>query len=119
MKRRINEEARVQHMLNAIIEIQEFVSNTVYEEYLQDRKLQLALTRLIEIIGEASNHVAEETKNRFSEIEWRVLTGIRNVIVHEYFGIDYDIIWVVIQKDIPLLRIKLEQLLSQLNKDSD
>lgn len=84
-----------------------------------DRKLQLALTRLIEIIGEAANHVAEETKNRFSEVEWRVLTGIRNVIVHEYFGIDYDIIWVVIQRDIPMLRFKFEQLLLQLNKDSE
>lgn len=119
MKKRLTEQARVQHMLNAIIEIQEFVNDTVYEEYLNDRKLQLALTRLIEIIGEASNHVAEETKNRFSEIEWRVLTGIRNVIVHEYFGIDYDIIWAVIQQDIPLLRVKLEQLLLQLNKDSE
>jgi uncharacterized protein with HEPN domain len=83
-------------MLNAIVEIEEFTANTDYEEYLRDRKLQLALTRLIELIGEASNHVTEETKIRFTDIEWRVLTGIRNVIVHEYFGIDYDIIWAVI-----------------------
>lgn len=106
-------------MLDAIIEIQEFVNNTDYDEYLHDRKLKLALTRLIELIGEAANHVAEETKSRFSEVEWRVLTGILNVIVHEYFGIDYDIIWLVIQRDIPLLRFKLEQLLIQLNKDSE
>lgn len=104
-------------MLNAIIEIQEFVANTVYDDYLLDRKLQLALTRLIEIIGEASNHVTQETKNDFTDIEWRVLNGIRNVIVHEYFGIDYDIIWAVIQKDIPLLRVKLEHVLQQFNKE--
>lgn len=96
MKKRLTEKARIQHMLNAIVEIEEFTANTDYEEYLRDRKLQLALTRLIELIGEASNHVTEETKIRFTDIEWRVLTGIRNVIVHEYFGIDYDIIWAVI-----------------------
>jgi uncharacterized protein with HEPN domain len=107
MKKRMNEQVRVQHMLNAIVEIQEFANDTVYDEYLHDRKLQLALTRLIEIVGEASNHITEESKNRFSEIEWRVLTGIRNIIVHEYFGIDYDIIWAFIQKDIPLLRLNL------------
>ncbi|GAB3692574.1 DUF86 domain-containing protein [Spirosoma flavus] len=119
MKKRISEQVRVQHMLNAVTEIQEFVENTVYEDYILDRKLQLALTRLIEIIGEASNHVSEDTKSRFTDIEWRVLTGIRNVIVHEYFGIDYDIIWAVIQQDMPLLRAKLEHLLEHLNKESE
>ena len=119
MKKQLNEQVRIQHMLSAIAEIQEFAATTKYDEYLIDRKLQLALTRLIEIIGEASNHVTEETKNRFTDIEWRVLTGIRNVIVHEYFGIDYDIIWAVIQQDIPPLRVKLEFLLQQFNKESE
>ncbi|GAB3993760.1 DUF86 domain-containing protein [Spirosoma daeguense] len=119
MKKRISEQARIKHMLDAITEIQEFVEGTVYEDYLADRKLQLAVTRLIEIIGEASNHVSEDIRNRFTNIEWHILTGIRNVIVHEYFGIDYDIIWTVIQQDIPQLRTKLEYLLEHITKESE
>ncbi|GAB4034937.1 hypothetical protein GCM10028809_42210 [Spirosoma gilvum] len=69
MKKQLNEQVRIQHMLNSIAEIQSFAANTDYENFLLDRKLQLALTRLIEIIGEASNHISEETKNRFTDIE--------------------------------------------------
>ena len=75
-------------MVEAARQIEEFMAGIDHETFQQDRKLRLAITRLIEIIGEASNHVREETKVAFSDVEWRVLYGIRNVLVHEYFGVD-------------------------------
>jgi uncharacterized protein with HEPN domain len=102
-------------MLNAVRQIQDFTAETTYDQYQQDLKLRLALTRLIEIVGEASNRISNETKALFTDIEWNVLYGIRNVLAHEYFGIDYDIIWITIQKDIPTLRFRLENMVLHLN----
>lgn len=101
MKKRISELARVQHMVEATRQIEEFMESVDNDTFQQDRKLRLAVTRLNEIIGEASNHVLEETKLAFPDMEWRVLYGIRNVLVHEYFGVDDEIIWAVTQRDVP------------------
>ena len=101
-------------MVEAAQQIEEFMEGVDHETFQQDRKLRLAITRLIEIIGEASNHVREETKLEFPNVEWRVLYGIRNVLVHEYFGVDDEIIWAVTQRDIPVLRVQLDEMLLQL-----
>ena len=89
-----------------------FTKDVGYEEYLADYILILAVVKLIENIGEASNGISLKTVNRFSEIEWDVLKGIRNVLVHEYFGIDYELIWNSIQENIPELKLKIEIALS-------
>lgn len=61
--------------------------------------------------GEASNHISEETKNSFSTIEWQQIVGMRNVFVHEYFGIDSTLVWEIIEKDIPDLKNKVKGIL--------
>lgn len=116
MKSELGDKARIGHMLEAIIYIQEFTDGVTYEQYLADIKLRLALTRLVEIIGEASNHVSENTKSLFTTVEWDRLRGVRNIIVHEYFGIDYETIWSAIKKDVPSLRRKLDNVLEELDK---
>jgi uncharacterized protein with HEPN domain len=115
MKKSITESARVQHLIDASREILNFVDGMNYDAYREDRKTQLAITRLIEIIGEASTHISEDTKISFPTIDWRVLKGIRNIIVHEYFGINYELIWIVTQQDIPALCVELEEILIRLN----
>jgi uncharacterized protein with HEPN domain len=62
----------------------------------------------MEIIGEASNHISDEIKTKFSEIEWSQITGMRNVFVHEYFGIDTKLVWEIIKNDIPDLKEKVQ-----------
>jgi len=61
----------------------------------------------MEIIEEASNHISEETKTQFSEIEWRQIIGMRNIFVHEYFGIDSILVWEIIKHDLPDLKEKV------------
>ena len=73
--------------------------------------MKFAVVRLIEIIGEASTALSDELKDEYCNIEWSVLKGIRNIVVHEYFGINYTIIWSSIQKDIPPLKNKLLNIL--------
>ena len=65
---------------------------------------RFACIKQMEIIGEASNHISEEVKDRFSEVEWGQIVGMRNVFVHEYFGIDLKLVWEIIRQDIPELK---------------
>ena len=90
MKSSISDKIRLQHILDAINSILIFTKDIDYNTYMADYKLRLALVKLIEIIGEASNGLSTEAIRRVPDIEWSILAGIRNVLVHEYFGIDYE-----------------------------
>ena len=69
--------------------------------------MRFACIKQMEIIGEASNHISTETKERFSTIEWDQIIGMRNVFVHEYFGVDSSLVWEIIKNDLPDLKTKI------------
>jgi uncharacterized protein with HEPN domain len=77
----------------------------------QDRLLNLALTRLIEIIGEAANRVPEEIQSQYPELPWLQMIAARNRLIHGYDNIDFDILWAIIKNDLPTLIIQLENIL--------
>lgn len=77
----------------------------------QDRLLNLALTRLVEIIGEAANRVPEEVQAKYPELPWLQMIGARNRLIHGYDSVDFDILWVIIEKDLPVLINQLEGIL--------
>lgn len=79
---------RLQHILDAIEEIENYTANQDLKDFLKNSMMRFACIKQMEIIGEASNHISEETKNRFSDVEWSQIIGMRNIFVHEYFGID-------------------------------
>jgi uncharacterized protein with HEPN domain len=78
--------------------------------------MRFASVKQIEIIGEAANHISDETKEKFSEIQWRQITGLRHVLVHEYFGIDSRLIWQIIVDDIPSLKINIKEVLLSISE---
>ena len=73
--------------------------------------LRHTLVRLLEIIGEASNNLTIELKNEFSNVEWSALKGLRNVLAHEYFGVDYELVWNLIIDQVPDLKRKVNKIL--------
>lgn len=73
----------------------------------ENSMMRFACIKQMEIIGEASNHISEEVKNRFSEIEWLQIVGMRNVFVHEYFGVDTRLVWEIIKSDLPEFKAKI------------
>jgi uncharacterized protein with HEPN domain len=83
------------------------------DDVLSNKILCRAIERSLEIIGEASKRVDEEFRALHSHIEWRKMAGTRDRLIHDYFGVDYDILWDIIINKLPDLQIHLEELLSE------
>ena len=115
MKGKISDKQRLQHILEAIEEIEDYIADVAFDAFLKNSMMRFASIKQIEIIGEAANYISEETKNKFSEIEWRQITGMRHILVHEYFGVDDHLIWQVIINDLPELKIEVQNVISAIN----
>ncbi len=79
------------------------------DDFLMDETLKRAFVRSIEIIGEASKKVSPQLKERHTEFEWRAIAGMRDRLVHDYLGVDYDIVWDVVLNKVPFLCKKVER----------
>ena len=111
MKGSIGDRQRLLHMLESISEIEKYIEGKSFDVFIENSMLRFASVKQIEIIGEAANHISEEVKNRFTDIQWRQITGLRHVIVHEYFGVDNRLVWQIIIEDIPVLKSKIKEVL--------
>ncbi len=92
---------------DAIRLAQEFTEGMTRDEFLQDLKTQSAVVRQLEIIGEACGHVSRATRHAYPEIPWGEVIATRNVLIHEYFGVDPETVWMTIQEDLPVLEERL------------
>lgn len=103
-------------ILNSINDIEDFIRNMRFEDFKKDKKTINAVVRSIEIIGEATKNIPKTLKNKHREIPWKKMAGIRNKLIHEYFGIDIEILWKTITEDIPPLKIFIQNILESLNR---
>ena len=104
---------RIHHMLDAAMEILEFSKGKNREDLDSDRKLNLSLVHLLEIIGEAAVGVTKEFRDQYPEIPWKVIVGMRNRLIHGYFDIDLDIVWKTVNEEIPFLVEELEKIIGK------
>jgi uncharacterized protein with HEPN domain len=88
-------------IINCCNNIYEYVGIYSYDEFINDKKTIDAVIRNFEIIGEASKMISEEIKTNNPLIEWRMMSDFRNILIHEYFGIDYEVVWKSIKESIP------------------
>ncbi len=114
MRGKFGDKIRLQHILDAILEIEDYMQNTNFEDFMQNSMMRFACIKQMEIIGEAGNHVSDETKANFSTIEWAQIISMRNVFVHEYFGVDSGLVWEIIKNDIPDLKVKIIRILDSI-----
>jgi uncharacterized protein with HEPN domain len=114
MKNSLGDSARMRHIRDAISEIQAYIKSTDFEEFTRDSMKKYATVKQLEIIGEAATHLSEGTREKYSEIEWREITGLRNILIHEYFGIDEHIVWEIITEDVPKLKDHVTEILKEL-----
>jgi len=114
MHDRLGDKVRLVHILEAIQEIENYVDGVSMEDFWSNSMRYNATLRQLEIIGEASNRLSESIYQNYPLIPWRRLNGLRNVIIHEYFGIDDKMIWNIIQINLKQLKPEIQDIITKL-----
>lgn len=95
----------------AIKRIENYTVKMSYQDFFQDIKTQDAVIRNLEIIGEAVKNLSDKLKKKHTDVDWKNMAGMRNKIIHFYFGVNWEIVWDVIQKRLPGIKHKIETIL--------
>lgn len=104
----------LEDILQSITKIEEYTKNFTYEEFREDEKTIDAVVRNFEIIGEAVNNIPKSLKEEYPHVEWKEAVGFRNVMIHEYFGVDTDAVWETVNNNLPAFKEKISNV-----KDSE
>jgi uncharacterized protein with HEPN domain len=100
-------------IIESIEKIFRYTEGMSFEDFSSDEKTMDAVVRNFEIIGEAANRVEEDLKKKYSKVEWRRIIGLRNRIVHEYFGIDFNIVWMIIEENLKTFKAEIEEIIGE------
>jgi uncharacterized protein with HEPN domain len=101
----------LRHILDEAEYLTDRTQDLTKEDFLGDDTVKRAFVRSLEIIGEAVKRVPDEIRNKYAEIEWKAIAGMRDKLIHDYFGVDYDIVWDAVISKIPPLKEKIQEIL--------
>lgn len=97
----------LQDILDAIADIEMFTAEVDFEAFRHNKEKVLAVVKAIEILGEAVKKIPEDIRSLYPQIPWKAIAGMRDVLVHEYWGIDRNVVWATVQEGIPPLKITI------------
>lgn len=104
----------VEDILGSIIDIQNYTAGMTQAEFLQNKLVQDAVIRRLEIVGEATKNLPKNFRVKYQNVPWRQIAGLRDVLIHGYFGINLGRVWLVIEKDLPDLKTKISEVLKDM-----
>ena len=116
MKEINSDRVRLLHIQEAIDQIEIFLKDKSKDYLYSDPLIRFAVERQLEIIGEAANHLSEELKIKSSQIEWKRIVAFRNFLAHEYFGVDLELVWDIVENKIPFLKAVVDEILTTLKQ---
>lgn len=116
MRERVNDRGRLEHMLDAINNVEEFVEGYDYERFVKDRILYFAVVKNVEIIGEAAYMLSPEFKDEHVDTPWNQIEKMRHVLVHGYYQILPEVLWLTIKDDLPALKANVLNYLSAIEE---
>ena len=102
--------AYIEHILDCIRKIKEFTTGLSLKDFSVNELVQDAVIRNIEIIGEASKKISSDTKQIYYEIPWKEIAGMRDKLIHDYLGVDVEVVWRTISEDIPTLEKQIKEI---------
>ncbi|KAA9352751.1 HepT-like ribonuclease domain-containing protein [Larkinella humicola] len=106
----------IRHIQQELQYIIEETSGINFEDFVTDVRLNKAIVRSLEIIGEASKRVPDAIRYRYNELDWKGFAGLRDVLIHQYWGIDYQLVWDAATDDVPVAKVWID-LIIELEKD--
>jgi len=101
----------VQDILDPINDVENFIDGMEFEDSIKDKKTVYSVVRAIEIIGEAAKNVPEQVRKKYPEVPWKQMTGMRDKLIHEYFGVDLEILWETAKDDVPQLKTPISEVM--------
>jgi uncharacterized protein with HEPN domain len=104
----------VSDILENMQDAEEFIQGMSYEQFVADKKTANAVLRSIEVIGEATKNVPDNVRAQYPQIPWKEMAGMRDKVIHSYFDVDKEMVWLVVKERIPALRPFVEQILRDL-----
>ncbi len=114
MKREIGD--YIEDIISAMGKAMDFVKNISYGEFTRDDKTVFAVVRALEIIGEAAKNIPDDIRKNYPLIPWKDMTGMRDKVVHEYFGVKLSIVWRAVKDEIPPLKPMFEKILKDIEE---
>lgn len=102
------------HILESIKNVEDYLVGKTKKDFLEFELLQDAFIRRLEVIGEAVSQIPDDVRHAFPKVPWQEIAGMRNKLIHEYFIVDLDLVWEVVQKDIPQLKKQIAQVLEEI-----
>lgn len=115
MREQLRDRERLEHILAAINRVVRYTKDKTYKDLLTDDMMYYAVVKNIEMMGEAANMLTAEFQTAHPETPWKMVKGMRNYIVHEYFQIDNQVVWDVVTNELPTLHQQITQYLSETN----
>lgn len=116
MKGNVSDQARIHHILDAIFEIENYTKNITINEFKNSSEKKFASVKQLEIFGEAAGKITKETKDGHPEVDWIKIVALGNILVHEYYVIDENVVWNIITKDLPKLKGQIISLSDRLHE---
>jgi len=108
----------VEDILDSMNAIEEFVKGMDFEDFKKDRKTVFAVVRGIEIIGEATKNIPESIRDRYPDIPWKDMAGMRDKVIHEYFGVDLGVVWETATRHIPEIMSLIQKVLKDMENEA-
>jgi uncharacterized protein with HEPN domain len=116
MKGKLGDNIRLEHILNAINEVETYLMRCSYAEFLSNSEKRFATIKQIETIGEAANALTPGLKDKHPEVSWKPIKSFRNISIHEYFGVNLQLVWEIAKNDLPVLKTQISQILASLGE---